>query len=88
MERTAPRLPDGLVVIVKRECATCQMVEPVLADIAADGRPLTVYTQDDPEFPSTVPPVHDHDLAVSWHNDIDTVPTVLKIENGHDPSAA
>ena len=90
MERTAPRqpqgpgLPDGLVVIVKRECATCQMVEPVLAGIAATGQALTVYTQDDPGFPSSLTPVHDHDLAVSWHNDIDTVPTVLRIENGRE----
>ena len=89
MERTAssslqgPTLPDGLVVIVKRECATCMMVEPVLAAIAGE-KPLTVYTQDDPAFPASVSPIHDHDLSVSWHNDIDTVPTVLKIENGRE----
>jgi len=84
MERTAPQLPDGIVVIVKRECATCQMVDPVLSDISAAGLPLTVYTQDDPNFPTSVPSHHDEDLAISWHYDIETVPTVLKIENGRE----
>ena len=26
----APALPDGLVVVVKRECETCRMVAPLL----------------------------------------------------------
>ena len=37
----SPPLPDGLVVVVKRECETCQMVSPVLAQLAA-GPGLTV----------------------------------------------
>ena len=44
----APRLPDGLVAVVKRDCATCCLVVPVLGELAARGRTLTVYTQDDP----------------------------------------
>ena len=52
----APQLPDGLVAVVKRDCATCWLVVPVLGEIAACGRPLTVYTQDDPEFPETSAP--------------------------------
>ena len=82
MSTTAPLLPNGFVVIVKHECATCQMVEPVLAAIAASGAPLTVYTQDNPDFPESVPHTHDSTLAVSWHYDIETVPTLLVIENG------
>ncbi len=84
MERTAPQLPNGLVVIVKRECATCQMVDPVLAELAATDIPLTVYTQDDPSFPPSVVSHHDEDLSISWHYDIETVPTVLKIEDGRE----
>ena len=57
------------------------MVEPVLAEIAG-AVSLTVYTQDDPSFPDSIPHLHDSDLAVSWHNDIETVPTLLRIENG------
>ncbi|MEI6742282.1 MAG: thioredoxin family protein [bacterium] len=77
-----PQLPDGLVAIVKRECATCVMVDPLFAHIAASGASLTVYTQDDPSFPASVAALHDADLSVSWHYDIETVPTLLRIENG------
>lgn len=79
-----PQLPDGLVAIVKRECATCVMVDPLFANIAASGTPLTVYTQDDPTFPASVSAIHDQDLSVSWHYDIETVPTLLRIENGEE----
>ena len=79
-----PQLPDGLVAIVKRECATCVMVDPLFANIAASGTPLTVYTQDDPTFPTSVSAIHDADLSVSWHYDIETVPTLLRIENGEE----
>ena len=79
-----PQLPDGLVAIVKRECATCVMVDPLFANIAASGTPLTVYTQDDPTFPASVSAIHDADLSVSWHYDIETVPTLLRIENGEE----
>jgi hypothetical protein len=72
-----PSLPDGLVVIVKEECETCRMVAPLLARFEC-----TVYTQDDPSFPHSVSPLHDADLSVSWHHDIETVPTVIKVMNG------
>ena len=84
MSSVAPDLPNGYVVIVKRECATCQMVEPVLSHIASATNSLTVYTQDDPTFPSSVSPIHDEDLSVSWHYDIDTVPTLIKVVNGKE----
>jgi hypothetical protein len=82
---SAPPLPDGLVAIVKRECATCVLVTPVLGELAAaGGAPLTIYTQDDPSFPDTLPSQHDADLSVSWHHDIETVPTLLRVEDGHE----
>lgn len=73
----APALPDGLVVIVKRECATCVMVAPLLGRFAN-----TIYTQDDPKFPEGLNAIHDTDLSVSWHHDIETVPTVIKVVDG------
>ncbi len=77
----APTLPDGIVVVVKRECETCRMVVPVLGalDAAVD---LTVYTQDDLDFPGTPSALDDRDLAVSWHHEIETVPTVLRVVDG------
>jgi len=79
----APPLPDGLVVVVKEECETCRMVAPLLATIGA-AETLTVYTQDDPEFPAGVSALHDADLSLSWHHDIETVPTLIRVENGEE----
>jgi hypothetical protein len=79
---TLPALPDGLVVVVKRECETCRMVVPVIEQLNNGSLPVTVYVQDDPAFPESLAPIHDADLSISWHYDIETVPTVLQIENG------
>lgn len=76
-------LPNGLVVVVKEECETCRMIAPLLAEIAA-SEPLTVYTQDDPAFPPGTAARHDGDLAVSWHHDIETVPTLIRVVDGQE----
>jgi len=78
---TDARLPDGLVAIVKRECETCRMVVPVLRQLA-DADTLTVFTQDDPDFPGDPQALHDADLAVSWHHAIETVPTLIRVRDG------
>jgi hypothetical protein len=77
----APTLPDGIVVIVKEECATCHSVGSVLQHLDA-ATDLTVYTQDDPRFPGEPAAIHDADLAVSWHHHIETVPTVIRVVDG------
>ena len=74
----APALPAGLVAIVKRDCPTCELVAPVLGELAARGG-LTVYSQDDPSFPSGLGAVDDTSLEVSWHHEIEAVPTLLKV---------
>jgi hypothetical protein len=79
----APQLPDGFVAIVKRECETCRVVVPVLAQLHAIET-LTIYTQDDPDFPARPRAVHDADLAVSWHHDIETVPTLIRVVDGQE----
>ena len=82
MTVTKNPLRDGWTIIVKRECATCVMVVPVIARLMRELPSLTVYTQDDPTFPEGVVSVSDLDLAASWHADIDTVPTLIFRENG------
>ena len=82
MRGTKNPLRDGWTIIVKRECATCVMVVPVIARLIRELPSLTVYTQDDPTFPEGVVSVSDLDLAASWHADIDTVPTLIFRENG------
>jgi hypothetical protein len=66
---------------VKRECPTCELVAPVLAELV--GRvELTVYTQDDLSFPEGVSALDDTGLAMSWHHDIEAVPTLIRVDHG------
>ncbi len=77
-----PSLPDdGLVAVVKRDCATCELVVPVLGQLV-EGDGLTIWVQDDPLFCSDIGSIHDADLSVSWHHDIETVPTLIRREGG------
>ncbi|HSO95092.1 MAG TPA: thioredoxin family protein [Acidimicrobiia bacterium] len=79
-------LPDGLVAVVKRDCPTCRLVTPVLAQLrrTAGAPPLTIYTQDDATFPPDLDPVDDTGLAVSLALDLDTVPTLVRVEHGRE----
>ncbi|HSS10301.1 MAG TPA: conjugal transfer protein TraF, partial [Acidimicrobiales bacterium] len=79
-------LPDGIVVVVKHDCPTCVVVEPVLGQLAAElGDELHVFSQDDPSFPSTVPDVGDDTgLDLSWRLELTTVPTLIKVEHGKE----
>ncbi len=79
-----PRLPDGVVAVVKRDCPTCVLVAPVLARLAGAGAQLTVFTQDDLTFPDGVEAHDDTDLTVSYLWDIETVPTLLRIQRGEE----
>ena len=81
-------LPDGLIVVVKRDCPTCLLVEPVLQAIDNAGNALAVYTQDDPEFPAVKHRIDDTDLEHSFRFDIETVPTLIRIENGREQARA
>ena len=81
--------PESLVVIAKRDCPTCQLVVPVLAQLQASGSPLDIYSQDDPTFPKGLANVHDDlSLQSSWRFDIETVPTLIRIENGQETARA
>ncbi len=82
-ERRAPALPDGIVAVVKRSCPTCALVGPVLAQLQAAGVALTAYSQDDPAFPPELGgALDDTALELSWRLDLDTVPTLLRVEGG------
>ena len=80
----APVLPDGLVVVVKQDCATCRMVVPVLEQLGSSATPVTVYVQDDASFLGGLPSLPDADLAVSWHHEIETVPTLIRVVDGKE----
>ena len=74
-------IADGLVAVVKQDCPTCVLIEPILAQLVAGG--ITVYSQDNPEFPARMPGVRDdRELEASFHLEIETVPTLLRITGG------
>jgi hypothetical protein len=77
-------LPDGLVAVVKRDCPTCLLVEPVLQSIEQAGIALTVYTQDDPSFPAVNGCIDDTSLEKSFHLSIETVPTLIRVNGGRE----
>ncbi|MEM7346484.1 MAG: thioredoxin family protein [Chloroflexota bacterium] len=78
-------LPDGLVAIVKEACPTCLLVEPVLGQLSTSDTPLTIYTQDNPDFPQALPNViDDTTLEYSYNLNIEIVPTLLRVENGEE----
>ena len=81
-------LPDGLIAVVKRDCPTCLLVEPVLQAIDRTGSALAVYTQDDPQFPAVKQRIDDTSLEHSFHLDIEIVPTLIRIENGREKARA
>ncbi len=82
----APALPDGLVAVVKRDCPTCVLVGPVLAELRARAaESVTVFSQDDPTFPEATGGARDdRDLDVSFALDLDTVPTLLRVQDGRE----
>ena len=81
MTDARPPLPSGLVAFVKRGCPTCELVAPVLGEIAAQTK-LTIYSQDDPGFPEGLDVQDETKLEHSWRHEIETVPTLLRVEDG------
>jgi len=72
------------LVLLKRECETCQMVGPVLAGLKARA-PLTLWSQDDPGFPAeTGGALDDRSLAQSWKHKVEIVPTLIRLEGGKE----
>ena len=70
------------IVVVKKDCPTCVLVEPVIVELQAAGRSIQIWSQDDPGFPASASNVgDDRDLLESWRLDIETVPTVIRLEN-------
>ena len=73
---------DGLHLVVKRDCPTCVMIEPVIRKLASHSF-LNIYVQDNADFLADISGQQDdRSLERSYHLDIDTAPTLLNYENG------
>ena len=76
-----PKDFSGYIAVVKEDCATCRLIESILADL----RPLRVYSQDGPDFPSGLDHViDDSQLEVSYRLDIEIVPTLIRVRAGDE----
>ena len=76
---------EGFVLVAKRDCPTCELVQPVVRELVAGTRPIAVYSQDDPTFPEGVAGVRDdRALEVSFRLAIETVPTLIRLEGGRE----
>ncbi len=72
----------GYVAVVKRDCATCRLIEPALRDMA-DELDLLVFSQDDPTFPPSINDViDDTELELSYRHEIEIVPTLIHLKAG------
>lgn len=69
----------SFVVVVKEECATCQLVVPVIEHLLGTSN-IEIYCQDNPDFPPEMPVVNDTELAYSWRMNIETVPTLIRFD--------
>ena len=84
----SPDLPDGLIAVVKKACPTCELIAPVLTQLADAGVDFTVWSQDDPTFPPGLNAGDDRELETSYRLGIDTVPTLIRIREGREVERA
>ena len=84
-----PTFQDGFIIVAKRECPTCELLEPVYAELAAGEAALSVFSQDDPAFPESLDDViDDTGLENSYRLDVETVPTLIRWKDGREVERA
>ncbi len=70
-------------LVVKRDCPTCTLLVPVYNQLLEHGLPLSIYTQDDPTFPTTAT-IDDTTLEQSFRLNIETVPTLIRYDGDEE----
>jgi hypothetical protein len=78
--------PANYVLVVKKDCPTCTLIEPVIRALAGNtALSLKVYVQDDPSFPANLDGViDDSSLEYSYQCDIEVVPTLIRLTDADD----
>ena len=78
-------LSDGLIVIAKRDCPTCLLVEPLLRELAESGQPLSVLVQGDEAYAAGLPGMlRDDTLERSYRLQVEFVPTLIRMADGRE----
>jgi hypothetical protein len=84
-----PFIPNdfsGFIIVVKQDCSTCTLIEPIFSMLSTT-HPIRVYSQDNPDFPSTMSDVIDDTaLEASYRLDIEIVPTLIQVQKGEEIS--
>ncbi|HEX5677290.1 MAG TPA: thioredoxin family protein [Alcanivorax sp.] len=80
---TAPM--NGLILVAKRGCPTCMLVEPLLTQLEKGPMALRVLSQDDPGYGQQIDGVeYDETLEHSYRLNIEFVPTLIRMEDGRE----
>lgn len=75
---------SGFIAVVKRDCATCQLIEPAFLEMK-NGAGLQIHSQDDPAFPESIADVIDErELEFSYRHEIEIVPTLMQFQGGEE----
>ena len=86
MNQALETQPANYVLVVKKDCPTCTLIEPVIQALARNSAlSLKVYAQDDPSFPANLDGViDDSSLEYSYQAEIEVVPTLIRLTDGND----
>ena len=70
-------------MVIKKDCPTCELIEPVLVQLAGGYKgSVDIYVQDDPGFPESIDnKIDDTSLEFSYNNKIEIVPTLICLNN-------
>ena len=85
MNQALETQPANYVLVVKKGCPTCTLIEPVIQALARNSAlSLKVYVQDDPSFPANLDGViDDSSLEYSYQAEIEVVPTLIRLTDGN-----
>ena len=73
-------------LVLKKDCATCRLIEPIIPDLAdGGGNSLQIYVQDDLSFPASIEDtIDDTELEFSYRHKVEVVPTLIRFEDGKE----
>ena len=81
---------DGYHLVLKRDCPTCTLIEPEVRKLVESGdfgQNFRIHIQNDPSYLSDLSQsVSDASFESSYRLKIETVPTLIRFENGEDTS--
>ncbi len=73
-------MDNRVLVFLKYDCPTCELIRPLLADIQKKVPSLEIIVQDDHKLFPSLNVQEDNDLEISFNHEIEIVPTAIKLE--------